>query len=109
MAAGQITQPDTFPKRAQWRIVERPKRYRFLADPFHHPDGEGLLVEALRNSTGLGEIVHIGPSGTAVITDGKGHYSYPATFSEAGEYYVVPEMSEWSAPKLFRLGPSWLE
>jgi hypothetical protein len=109
MAADQVIDPAAFPKPARWRIVERPKRYRFLADPFHHPGGDGLLVEALRNSTGLGEILHITPSGASPISDGKGHYSYPATFTEAGEHYVVPEMSEWSAPSLFRLGPSRLE
>ncbi len=109
LAAGQIIQPAAFPKPEDWRIVEQPKPYRFLADPFYHPGGEGLLVEALRSSTGLGEILQIAPSGAAAISDGKGHYSYPATFSEAGEHYVLPEMSEWSAPKLFRLGQSGLE
>jgi hypothetical protein len=94
----------SFPKPGQWRIVERPKGYRFLADPFYHPGAEGVLVEALKSSTGVGEILHVGPAGASTLSDGKGHYSYPATFTRDVEHYVLPEMSEWSAPKLFRLG-----
>jgi hypothetical protein len=89
-------------------MIEQPKEYRFLADPFYHPK-DGILVEALRKSTGLGEIVHLSPAGASVISDNKGHYSYPATFAHDSEHYVLPEMSEWSVPKLFRLGESRLE
>ena len=100
----RVFEASSFPKPDRWRIVERPKRYRFLADPFYHPGGEGVLVEALRSSTGVGEILHVGPTGAATLSDGKGHYSYPATFTQDGEHYVLPEMSEWSASRLFRLG-----
>ncbi|HEU4704566.1 MAG TPA: hypothetical protein VFS45_02495 [Sphingomicrobium sp.] len=108
-AGEQILSPSTFPEPARWRVLERPKGYRFLADPFYHPGGDGLLVEALRSSTGLGEIVHLSAGGAVPVSDGKGHYSYPATFSEGNEHHVLPEMSEWSAPRLFRLGKARLE
>ncbi|HEX4761859.1 MAG TPA: hypothetical protein VFU87_03605, partial [Sphingomicrobium sp.] len=78
-------------------------------DPFYHPTADGVLVEALRSSTGLGEIVHVSAGGAAALSDGRGHYSYPATFSQGSEHHVLPEMSEWSAPKLFRLGETRLK
>ena len=105
----QIIGASRFPPPGRWSIVERPAAYRFLADPFHHPSRGGVLVEALRRSTGLGEILHISPAGSVTLSDGKGHYSYPATFSHEGEHYVLPEMSEWSAPMLYRLAEGGLE
>ena len=105
----QLFHSANFPRPDQWRIVERPPQYRFLADPFFHPDGSGVLVEALRKSTGLGEIVHLSQAGAAALSEGHGHYSYPATFFDGEHHFILPEMSEWSDQKLFRLGPGRLE
>ena len=92
----------SFPPPAEWRTIDRPRRYRFLADPFPHPAG-GVLVEALRSSTGLGEILHITSQGSRVLLDGR-HYSYPAPLTAGGENYLVPELTDWSSPRVFRLG-----
>lgn len=88
--------------RSRWRIVQRPARYRFLADPFPHPMG-GVLVEALRRDDGQGEIVHIADDRAAVLCHGAGHFSYPATVRSGEEWFVVPEVSEWTRPRAYRL------
>jgi hypothetical protein len=98
------------PDRATWRVARCPPQYRFLADPFYHPEGLGLLVEALRKSTNMGEILHLSPAAATPMTNGTaGHFSYPATCSVDGQHYMVPEMSEWSAARLYRLSRSSLE
>lgn len=99
---GDADLPADFPDQSQWQKVDRPRGYRFLADPFPHPDG-GLLVEGLRSSTGRGEILHIDSAGGRVLLNGKVHYSYPASICIGGTRYLVPEVSEWSLPLLFRL------
>lgn len=90
-----------------WRTLERPRGYRFLADPFPHPSG-GLLVEALRSSTGLGEILHISNGSRRVLLDGR-HYSYPAWLTEDGASYLVPEVSDWSETRILRLDGDMLQ
>jgi len=86
-----------------WGLIARPSGYRFIADPFPHPGGDGVLVEALRASTGLGEILHIGSAGQALVCRDVGHFSYPAPFRFEGADYLLPEVSEWSGPRLYRL------
>jgi len=101
----------SLPDRTTWQVARCPPEYRFLADPFFHPEAPGLLVEALRKSTNTGEILHLSPTGATLITNGAAscHFSYPATCTVAGEYYMVPETSEWSAARLYRLSCSTLE
>jgi len=94
-----------FPSPGSWRTVARPPGYRFLADPFPHPDAEGMLVEALRSSTGIGEILHIGSGGNATILSGAGHFSYPASLVTDDGAFLLPETCEWSQPRLYRFGP----
>ena len=91
-----------FPARDSWRCLPRPRGYLFLADPFPHPSG-GLLVEALRSKSGLGEILHLNGEGHRVLLSGKGHYSFPGITNLDGQTYLLPEVSEWSPPLLFRL------
>jgi hypothetical protein len=93
------------PPRSQWRVVERPPEYRFLADPFPHPSG-GILAEALRRSDGQGEIVHIYEERTHVLCSGTGHFSYPATIATNNGSFLVPEVSEWSRPLVYRMDAS---
>ena len=98
------------PDQTTWRVVRCPPEYRFLADPFYHPEGLGLLVEALRKSTNMGEILHLSGAIETPITDwAAGHYSYPSTCSVGGQYYLVPEVSEWSVARLYRLSGSRLD
>ena len=94
---------DTFPDPSSWRTLPQPAGYRFLADPFPHPSGEGVLVEALSSRNGRGEILHLGASGPRVLLSGKGHFSYPSTLLTNGEALLVPEVCGWSEPTLFRL------
>lgn len=88
--------------RSRWRIVHRPARYRFLADPFPHPIS-GVLVEALRRADEQGEIIHIADERADVLCHGPGHFSYPATVRLGSEWFIVPEVSEWTSPRAYRL------
>lgn len=91
-----------FPAFEDWRVIERPSRYRFLADPFPHPAG-GLLVEALRTSDQQGEIVQITEHGARVLCSSRGHFSYPSVIHADGQCFMVPETAEWMRPSAFRL------
>ena len=93
----------TFPQAESWRTLEPARGYTFYADPFFTPDPRGILVEALRGSSGRGEIVLVTPDGPRTVSVAKGHMSYPSTIELDGHPYVVPEMAGWSPPKLFIL------
>ena len=85
-----------------WRLVEMPKRYRFLADPFPLPGG-GVAVEAFRRSDGQGEIVEIVDGASRTLCAGVGHFSYPAIVEFGGDRFLIPEVAEWSKPLVYRL------
>jgi len=85
---------------AEWKPVPTPDGYRFLADPFIHPDG-GLLVEAMRSASARGEILHVTRQGVDRLSGRGGHFSYPAPVEHGGKRYVVPEMSDWSAASAY--------
>jgi hypothetical protein len=91
-----------------WRAVPMPSGYRFLADPFFHPDG-GLLVEGMNERSCRGEILHVDGGRARRVSGSGGHYSYPATHQEDGQWRVIPEISEWSCAKTFRLRGHCLE
>jgi hypothetical protein len=88
--------------RSRWKVIPRPGNYQFLADPFPHPCG-GILAEALRRNDGQGEIVHIAPGSSRILCAGSGHFSYPATVNTGESWFVLPEVSEWRSPVLYRL------
>jgi hypothetical protein len=95
-------------KQTGWRTEHTPKGYSFLADPFFHPAADGLLVEALNAATGRGEILHLGPGGPRRLSDPRNHLSYPGSLRWLGEDYIVPEVAEWSAARIFRLADGGL-
>jgi hypothetical protein len=98
-----------FPDPSRWRHLPIPQGYHFIADPFFHPDGRGVLVEAMSRSTGNGEILLIGDE-LGRLSDPRFHHSYPFTVEHGGEVFVLPEISEWSPPKLFRIdGSQWVD
>jgi hypothetical protein len=99
---------DAIARSSPRRTVRRPDSYLFLADPFPHPHG-GVLVEALRASDGQGEIVHFGDGPPRVLCSGPGHFSYPATVKSDGQWFLLPEVSEWTVPRLYRLTPGGCE
>ena len=91
---------DGFPDPASWRTLDVPSAYTFYADPFFSSDPPGILVEALRASTGIGEIVLVEGEHRRV-SDAPNHMSYPATFEHGGRQFVIPEMVACSAPRIF--------
>jgi hypothetical protein len=92
-----------FPPMASWRSARPPQGFRFLADPFPNPCGAGILVEALRSSTGLGEILQIDADRARPLLSSAGHFSYPSTLVTSSGCYLLPEVCQWSLPKLFCL------
>jgi hypothetical protein len=62
-----------------------------------------VLVEALRRSDGQGEIVHFDKGSSRTLCSGPGHFSYPATIGIDGDWFMLPEVSEWTSPKVYRL------
>jgi hypothetical protein len=98
-AAGQL------PPRRAWTFLPVPKGYHFVADPFFHPTADGILVEALRDDSGVGDILHLADGRHRVLLSG-GHFSYPAAIETAGDAQMVPEMSEHSGATVFRLANS---
>jgi hypothetical protein len=102
-ATGEFVLDRQFPAVATWRTVERPRGYRFLADPFPHPGGDGILVEALSSSSGLGEILHLSNGRYRSLLSNSRHFSYPGWLTTDGVHWIVPEVSEWSEPRLYRL------
>jgi hypothetical protein len=86
---------ETLVRPAEWQVVPRIAGYRFLADPFLHPE-DGLLVEAMSVRSCRGEVVHVRGTAARRLSGRGGHYSYPATVREDDRWYVVPEVSDWS-------------
>ena len=92
-----------FPPMKHWTIQPTPDGYRFIADPFFDPRRNGILVEGMSNSTGLGTILQIDSEGTNRIFDEPGHWSYPATISIDDAHFIIPEAAEAGPVRLFEL------
>jgi hypothetical protein len=92
------------PPASHWRTLEASRPYSFYADPFYSRDPPGLLVEALRATTGRGEIVLLQGDRRRQISSSTRHLSYPATLDVDGRQLIVPEMAAWSSPRIFELG-----
>lgn len=74
--------------------------YSFYADPFLRHDGEQILVEAMNARNGQGEIVNLDARTLKITSNllrGK-HYSYPYTFLEEQQEYLIPEVASHSSP-----------
>ena len=98
---------DRLADRAEWRPLATPIGYRFLADPFPHPES-GWLVEAMNSTTSRGEIFRATENGLRRISGRAGHLSYPAPIALDRGFYVVPEMSDWSAASAYPLSENGL-
>ena len=88
-----------------WRVLPLPRPYRFLADPFYATCSDELLVEAMRPD-GAGEILAFGGGDYRPLPVGRGHASYPCTLEWQGRQLVMPEISDWSPPRLYELRES---
>lgn len=93
--------PWALPPRSAWRTLKVPAGYSFIADPFLDPSGDGIIVEALRASNGKGELLLIEGEAVAPLTRSGRHYSYPGSIEDAGAHFVVPEIAQWSPPRLY--------
>lgn len=91
------------PDPSSWTLLDCPAGYRFIADPFPHPASHAILAEALRRSDLQGEIISLDSGQSSLMCSGPGHFSYPSTICIGDECYMIPEVSEWSAPQIFRL------
>jgi hypothetical protein len=100
---GTVALLDRFPQSAAWRTLPVAQGYSFYADPFFTQDPPGILVEALRADSGVGEIVLATGDRHRPVSREPGHLSYPATFVLNGDQLIIPEMATWSPPKVFRL------
>jgi hypothetical protein len=90
-----------FPPRPAWRTLDEAKGYTLYADPFFCR--EGLLVEALKAGSGLGEIVLVRGDTHQRVSPAGGHMSYPLTIDVGEGERIIPEMANWSTPKVFAL------
>ncbi len=106
-AAAIVTGQQPLPADAQWSTPDIPQGCAFTADPFFAEDGRGLLVEALSNRSGCGEIWRIDKDGSHRLSSAPGHHSYPALVAEDGETYCIPEIAQWSGPIIHRLRSGW--
>jgi hypothetical protein len=93
---------DRLADEARWKPVAAPPPYRFLADPFFHPDG-GLLIEAMSSKSARGQILHVTDNHVRRLSKAGGHFSYPAMIDSAGRRHVVPEVSDWAAAAAYPL------
>lgn len=93
----------SLPVAEKWTLERLPSGYSFIADPFFHPGGGGILVEGMSKSTGLGEIIQLNDGEVSKLARGPGHWSYPATLCAGGEYFVVPETAQSGPVQLLRL------
>jgi hypothetical protein len=92
--------------RAGWTELATPAGFRFLADPFFHPEG-GVLAEGLNAGSARGQLVYVDGGTARVLSGAGGHFSYPSLLELDGERFVIPEVSEWSPALAFPLdGPN---
>lgn len=86
-----------------WRTIQPQRGYVFYADPFFSEDPPGVLVEALKSSTGRGEILLVQGEDHHRVSPPGGHFSYPATLRLDGQQIVVPETAAWASPTCYVL------
>ena len=86
-----------------WTIPPLIRPYRFYADPFFDPESGEIIMEALNGWSAKGELVRLRAGRIAPLRRLDGHASYPASISEGGKHFLVPEISEWSRPGIFAM------
>jgi hypothetical protein len=101
--AAALVGANAFPSPERWRTLPTPPGYAYLADPFFSREPAGILVEALRRGRGTGDIGIVSDGRFRQLSQGQGHFSYPATVEENGEQLIVPEMAQWGEQRCFRV------
>lgn len=86
--------------------IASPDPDRYLADPFFWPGRpETILCEAFSYVTGLGSLIALDRGEERTIeTRFDCHLSYPFTWVEHGEVFLLPESGASRETALFRLG-----
>lgn len=92
-----------FPAPERWETLQVPRRYAFYADPFFSREPAGILVEALSRTRGMGEIVLVSGERHLTVSRDAGHHSYPGTIETEGGQLLLPEIAQWSPPRLYRI------
>jgi hypothetical protein len=90
-------------KVADWRTIEPAEGYMFYADPFFCRSPRGILLEALSERTGVGEILLVDEARQRAVSADERHFSYPATLIVNGTELVLPETASWSEPAWYRI------
>jgi hypothetical protein len=89
--------------KSQASIPKIYKSFSFYADPFYSSDGSLIRVEALNKLTGLGEIIELDSRTLelkAKCLSGD-HYSYPFSFAEDQNEYLMPEVASHSSQAIY--------
>jgi hypothetical protein len=92
---------ESFPPESSWREIPVNGGFVFYADPFFASRGDGILVEALCDRTGEGEILLIERDEHRRLLAIDGHLSYPCAVEAAGRHLLIPEMAVDYEQKLF--------
>jgi hypothetical protein len=94
---------------AGWRTIKPRRGYAFYADPFVSEVPSGVLVEALKSTTGRGEILLVQGESHRRVSPAGGHFSYPATMRLGDRQLVLPETASWSPPICYAMDERQLE
>ena len=100
---------DSWPESAAWTDLALAKGFSLYADPFFTTQPPGILLEALDARSGLGRILFVDSDEQRCATNAQGHMSYPSVATIAGEEVVLPEMANWSSPRLYVVRKGQLE
>lgn len=93
----------------RWVAPKRGSAY--LADPFPWPGRNSVLCEEMPLTDGTGRIIALplasdgAPQAATVVLEDGAHHSYPSTFTEGAEVYLLPESTDRGATTLYRLSP----
>ena len=88
------------------KVPDLSHRYVFIADPFFSTNHKKIYAEGLNKINGLGEIISINAKNfeiSKINLSGKGHFAYPQCINIENDDWILPEISDHSEQKLFRV------
>ena len=106
-AVAIVSGQSALPPESGWWTPPVPPGCSFIADPFFGDTSEEVLVEALSQRSGKGEIHLINGGGSTRLSSEPGHHSYPALVEHEGGLLCVPEITQWSDPIAYRWQGGW--
>lgn len=83
----------------------------YVADPFPWPGTGRVLCEEMPRTGEVGRIIALAPCGLDLVPSGTilkeaWHHSYPCTFQDGTDVYMIAEATERGATMLYRLEPT---